>query len=394
MKKVRIGLFGAMINNDNMGCCALTYGLIRVLQRLANQKNYDFTYVIFERNPDKEKMEQLQATLKIDQMHLVSAKSARFIRFYNVAENRKCKEEIRKCNLVIDLTQGDSFTDIYGMERFISYTLDKLTVESCSVPLILGPQTYGPFHHWFAGYWAKKVIDRSYAVYSRDQYSVDYLRNIGVSKEIITVTDLAFGLPYHEPVKDNKKRAGINVSGLLWPDKMEATKLTFELKSDYRELTLKTVELLINNGYEVHLISHVGADYAACRQVHDRCPDTVLVEQFQDPVRAKTYIATMDIFIGARMHATIAALSSGVAVIPMSYSRKFQGLYNNLEYPYCIDLLTKTTQEASEILENYINNYNEVKTKTLSSSNKAMEKYKQMNELLHNKIVEILIRVL
>ena len=35
------------------------------------------------------------------------------------------------------------------------------------------------------------------------------------------------------------------------------------------------------------------------------------------------------------MHATIGAISSGVATIPFSYSRKFEGLFGNLEYPLC-----------------------------------------------------------
>ena len=37
------------------------------------------------------------------------------------------------------------------------------------------------------------------------------------------------------------------------------------------------------------------------------------------------------------MHATIAAISSGVPVIPVAYSRKVNGLYGNLQYPHYID---------------------------------------------------------
>jgi len=53
----------------------------------------------------------------------------------------------------------------------------------------------------------------------------------------------------------------------------------------------------------------------------------------------------MDLFIGARMHSTIAAFSSGVPVIPIAYSRKFNGLYDTLQYPYYIDAKSNITEE-------------------------------------------------
>ena len=64
----------------------------------------------------------------------------------------------------------------------------------------------------------------------------------------------------------------------------------------------------------------------------------------------------MDIFIGARMHATIAAFSAGVITIPTGYSRKFKGLYDSIEYPYVIDLQNMTTSEAIEKTLEYIEN--------------------------------------
>ena len=62
----------------------------------------------------------------------------------------------------------------------------------------------------------------------------------------------------------------------------------------------------------------------------------------------------MDVFVGARMHATLAAYSSGVAAIPFSYSRKFEGLYESLEYPFVISGTKMTTDDALEKTVEYI----------------------------------------
>jgi polysaccharide pyruvyl transferase WcaK-like protein len=66
---------------------------------------------------------------------------------------------------------------------------------------------------------------------------------------------------------------------------------------------------------------------------------------FKSPGEAKTYIAGLDFFLGARMHATIAAFSSGVPVVPMAYSRKFIGVFGTLGYEHVADCKADTADE-------------------------------------------------
>ena len=63
----------------------------------------------------------------------------------------------------------------------------------------------------------------------------------------------------------------------------------------------------------------------------------------------------MDFFVGARMHATIGAFSSGVPVVPMAYSRKFNGLFiDTLDYPYICDMRESgNTEIISTIRESF-----------------------------------------
>jgi polysaccharide pyruvyl transferase WcaK-like protein len=68
---------------------------------------------------------------------------------------------------------------------------------------------------------------------------------------------------------------------------------------------------------------------------------------FINPIEAKSYISGLDFFMGARMHACIAAFSSGVPVFPVSYSRKFFGLFrDSLGYQHLGDLTCVTADEA------------------------------------------------
>ena len=380
MKKT-IGLFGCMVNNDNLGCCALTYSLLNLIEQQSKKHNVENKYIIFERNPDNDKVKKLAETLTIGQNRVISEKSARFIRLYKKKENDVCKSRIAECDLIIDLTQGDSFTDIYGFNRFISYTLDKITVEKLGVPLVLGPQTYGPYRKLLTKFIAKKAIQKADCVFSRDLLSKTYLDDMKVNKDVYVGTDLAVGLPY---TKENKlsKSVGINISGLLWPNKVEVTETKFSLKCDYREFMIKTVQLFIDRGYSVYFISHVGADYQACCEMKKIFPMATLMDPFETPVEAKSFISRLEVFIGARMHATIAALSSGVPVIPIAYSRKFKGLFENCQYDIGVDLTKQDLNDSVMRMEQYADNVEKLNEKVGQSRKIAYEKYMEMADCL------------
>ena len=70
------------------------------------------------------------------------------------------------------------------------------------------------------------------------------------------------------------------------------------------------------------------------------------------PVEIKSYIAGMDFFMGARMHATIGAFSSGVPVVPMAYSRKFNGLFvDTLQYDSMVDMKKQSDEDILSVIK-------------------------------------------
>ena len=355
--------------------------MINSIEQQSKYYNIEVTYVIFERNPDKDKVEKLSEALSIEKDRVISEKSARFIRFYESKTNRTCKNQIAKCDVVIDLTQGDSFTDIYGINRFVSYTLDKLVVEGLNIPLILGPQTYGPYRTKIAGCIAKKAIKHADYVMSRDLLSKNYLDTLKIDKEVHVGTDLAIGLPYQQQKKINKS-VGINISGLLWPNKIEGTETKFLLKCGYKKFMESTVQMFINKGYKVYFVSHVGADYPACSEMKKIFPMATLVEPFSTPVEAKSFISSLEVFVGARMHATIAAFSSNVPVIPVAYSRKFKGLFENCQYDIGIDLTELDFNQSLTLMKQYVDDIEAVQLKVSNSRSIAYSKYNEMTDSL------------
>ena len=75
----------------------------------------------------------------------------------------------------------------------------------------------------------------------------------------------------------------------------------------------------------------------------------------------------MAAFTGARMHATIASISAGVPVLPFSYSRKFEGLFNTLNYNYMIHGKKDEIDIAVDKFEKFINNLNFIRRDVLKA---------------------------
>ena len=128
--------------------------------------------------------------------------------------------------------------------------------------------------------------------------------------------------------------------------------------------------LVQREGCQVYLIPHVFSDdnshclyvendLIVMKELHEKYPETIVIKDCKSSHELKSIISQMDIFIGARMHATIASVSCGVATIPYKYSKKFD-LYKSLGYPYVIDGQNLLTKDAVNETIMYIENKEEL----------------------------------
>ena len=400
-KSMTIGILGAPLNNGNLGCIALTYSLLTVLEKIARDLQVTFIYCIFEGIEDQEKTKLASKNLGIEFERIKSFNIYPILSvlgfFHRPNKVLNTYSALKKCNLLIDLTQGDSFSDIYGDRVFNKNTNGKLfVIKKMKKPLILGPQTYGPYLKEKNKTKAKKAIDNATLVIARDDASAQYVNSF-TDRKVYVTTDLAFELPYkkynfkQKDGADNKIiSVGFNVSGLLLKNKAEFTPTKFQLQTDYDSYIDKMLFWLLDNNFKVSLIPHVTADYECEKLIAAKFPQVELVEMHRDPIDIKSRISMCDIFIGARMHATIGAFSSGVATIPTAYSRKFNGLYKSVGYPYVIDLLHNSTEENIEKTKEYVQKYTELKTLAQESMKNISVRKRQTASLIEEQIRKLI----
>jgi polysaccharide pyruvyl transferase WcaK-like protein len=258
-------------------------------------------------------------------------------------------------DLVIDIGAGDSFADIYGSGRLNRMFVMKYLTHLARAPLVMAPQTVGPFTKPVSTFLARLSMRLCAIVATRDRLSTEAARRMGFQGSLIEASDVALRLPYDPPparAAGGPVKVGINVSGLLMGGGYTG-KNEFGLTMDYPGLMRDLIRhFQALPGTEVHLVPHVIVaagrraaedDYRASAALAEEFPGSVLAPAFPSPSEAKTYIAGLDFFMGARMHACIAAFSSGVPVVPMAYSRKFAGLFGTLGYDRTVDCTTEST---------------------------------------------------
>ncbi len=262
--------------------------------------------------------------------------------------------KIMTADMICSIAGGDSFSDIYGFTRLIYVVLPQILVLLLDRPLVLLPQTIGPFRGKISKRIAQYIIAKAKVVYSRDYESLIVAREI-LRKDrngLKFCYDMGFVLepcirdeqmPYwlNKHYKD-RPLVGLNVSGLLYMGGYTRNNM-FGLKSDYRQLMQDLIEYFIrSHNARVMLVPHVlgygtnlESDETACRHIMHELGDDLrnhilFINEQYNHHEIKAFIGRCDFFIGSRMHACIAALSQCIPSLGLAYSRKFHGVFESI----------------------------------------------------------------
>lgn len=274
-------------------------------------------------------------------------------------------------DLLASMSGGDSFSDIYGLGRFLYVALPQLLAIFSGKRLILLPQTLGPFKGKLTRAIAKYIFSRADTIYSRDQkglHDLDILTACGSEEARLRFCyDVGFVVaprrpPNLEPALGSigqgvSPLVGLNVSGLLALGGYTQRNM-FGLKADYNKLVVRLIEFLIQRrGATVLLVPHVlgseegnsESDSVACKRIYQslcgKFGDKIaLVKGTYDQNEIKYIIGMCDFFVGSRMHACIAALSQSIPALAIAYSDKFVGVLQTLD----IDSLVADARQLDE----------------------------------------------
>jgi polysaccharide pyruvyl transferase WcaK-like protein len=385
---MRICVQGAAFNTDNMGVGALAAGTIRCILRVYPQAeifflNYQRSSTVYRiKFPDR------QIAIPLVNMRFSwrfwLGNNIAFLLFLTVLmkllpfpalrrrwiSGNDCLRHLDESDLVVAISGGDSFSDIYGLERLLYVSLPQILALWVGKRLILLPQTLGPFKSRLAQAIAKYIMRRAELVYSRDHDGVKLGAqmlgsNAGAAK-VRFGYDVGFALDpmpprrmdvvgLELPPRTASIVVGLNVSGLLFMGGYTRRNM-FGLKMEYQKLVYDLIDFLVEQKKaKVLLVPHVfgqdnESDATVCALLYEALKDQYAgkigwARGSYNHSEIKYVIGTCDFFIGARMHACIAAASQNVPVTPMAYSDKFVGVMQSIGIEASVVDLRKMNEE-------------------------------------------------
>jgi colanic acid/amylovoran biosynthesis protein len=408
---VRIIIFGVSPNDENRGLSALTFGSLKYLfERFPGSEililEYSKDPVTYMYN-DKKVFRKIEiVTMRFSKevflsnniaMLLAAAFLIKIVPFKGVIKHLEnimpVLKIIRSADICSSISGGDSFSDIYGLGRLIYVALPQILFILCNKPLIQLPQTFGPFKFIISRIGARWILNHCESIYYREyesekiilqldktltnkshfRYDVGFLLNAVESDRVKKIGSILSSA--------DSKICGFNISGLLYRGGYSG-KNQFNLAIDYKIMTEAILESIIDKyGYTAILLPHVygnkyESDSVICKEIYP-----VLKIKYNNKImffdeefsaeEVKYLIGECNLFIGARMHACIAAMSQNVPTICLAYSRKFIGVLQSISLPECIIELYKPCDDFRQTIDNIIARNEEIKI-LLSRENAKM----------------------
>lgn len=252
---------------------------------------------------------------------------------------KKLRDELESCDAVLSVG-GDNYSLDYRLPSLLM-GVDRLAMD-LGKPVFIWGASVGPFEAEPDFLPAiREHLAKMQMIAARESITYEYLTKTLGLNNVIQMADPAFTLKKESvdttsfwPQAGDNGVIGLNISPLIERYKNNS--------QDLRAETIKFIHEVVARGFGVLLISHVipldgteknndstyMAGMLAELKVHGDSV-TIMPANF-NASQIKQVISQLRYFIGARTHATIAALSSGVPTLSIAYSVKAKGINKDL----------------------------------------------------------------
>lgn len=270
--------------------------------------------------------------------------------------------------------------DLFVLNPFINIAYGIILCK----PVIIYGESIGNYTNFIINLIAKAIFNRSSLIIVRDPISKRYLDTKIENPNIYLTADSAFALDAAPksrayeilldegiPRKIPRPLIGININGYIGKYKKGYKKNKAE---EYLVHTIsRTIELIIEtlNAHVImipHVYDSVNDDRIMINKIYE---DVQIVHKLKvhvirgiyNPRELKSIIGLCDLFIGARMHTTIASTSMLVPTIGIAYSHKMHGIIGEMlnQDRYVLDINDLSSEKLINLILDAWNNQNEIK---------------------------------
>lgn len=372
-KKETILITGIDLESPNRGVVALSYGIINYLYH----DNKSRKILIWKLRNKKPIYENSKVEIDKNLIEISTYNTNQFQTWYLLILSFLIKiypDFIKKSFLkknyflsilnnvdaIVDLSEGDSFSDLYGLKRMLAFSFAKIIPINLGIPVFMFPQTIGPFRSLICKVLAKWILNKVERIYVREPQSEKLVFEIVKKKDkVIPSFDLGFLLlpkeirqePLIKKVIKANVSVGINISGLIYDYNQRKNILRKEF--DYVQMNITAIIRLVklNHSLAIFLVPNVYStdkelkkikydDLQAIYQIYNQLPHNIkkkvfILEKDYSCAELNWFISNLSFFIGTRMHPCIFAISNCVPTAFIAYSYKSIGMVKRFDLEEC-----------------------------------------------------------
>jgi polysaccharide pyruvyl transferase WcaK-like protein len=340
--------------------------------------------------------------------YLLWALLVRYFKLNLAIFDKQILEKYLEADIILEVS-GERLTDQFSLYSYAQYLLRIIVGLILRKPVVVYGQSIGPFEKRFSRFLSRIILNRVKLITLRDDASLCHLKNINVKNPCIYLTaDPAFLLepaPYEE-VRKILLEDGIDLESYkpnligICASKSVITLNPSQFKGEeeryykiYVKMMSNLIDYLISKfNVNVILIPHgkisyppgIDDDVATNRDIFERIKwkDKVIrIERDFSSSEIKAIISQCSLFIGSRMHANIAAISTGVPTVAISYRFKFKEIMKsvgqeeyvwefneNSNFSKLISIINKAYSNKEIIRNELTSRFEEIKKKSLRNA--------------------------
>jgi len=242
---------------------------------------------------------------------------------------------------LIDIA-GFAYTDEWGEQPTIDFSLLTSYYRSKSKPVILMPQAFGPFRSNRIKMAFRQVLENATLVFARDTQSYEYALDLSSeSGKISLAPDIALFYPKLDngsSLLEKQRYVCIVPNARLLDQGME------EWGENYFAYLVNIIKEILNHELSVRIavFDTSRSDLELAQRIYkDVDSVNVTLVQENDPLMLKRIIGNSLFLIGSRYHSLVSAFSMQVPSVALGWSHKYKMLFRDFgmeEYVISADI--------------------------------------------------------
>lgn len=282
-------------------------------------------------------------------------------------------------DLVIDAS-GFAYGDKWGPKLIKDRLANEIDYfKKNGVKVILLPQAFGPFEDKAVAEASKSIFSKADILMARDDVSYEYVNKLGKFEKLSQFPDFTNLV---KPI-DIEKYEHLKNRACVIPN-FQMIRRGNSLGEQYVSTLANTIKHLEDLGQKPYLLIHEGErDLSLAKQVNNVLEHKVEIVDPQDALSIKSIISKSSILVGSRFHGIVSALSTGVPVVAMGWSHKYEMLLKEYGVP---ELLVEVDANTVSSLCSKLLNDESYKNITLSTINTASVELKKLSTQMWDQV--------